>query len=216
MADENHTQAHQEIDLLLPWYVNDTLEPGEHDRVAKHVASCAACRQNVAMLAEVRESVVRNKATPIVPRPRVDDLMGAVDARRRSVRLDGRQGRTLAAAAAITAVLIGVPLLPDRGETPYVPRQFETATSTRDAPAMDYVLDIRFSAGTLQMDRDRFFQDVGARDVSGSDEGPYRVTVRLSAVSLEDLERFTNGLESVPGVESVSVLALQLPMKSEQ
>ena len=67
MSDNKQLHDHDEIDLLLPWYVNDTLEPAEHDRVARHVAICAECQESVSLLAEIQTAVVRNKATPIVP-----------------------------------------------------------------------------------------------------------------------------------------------------
>lgn len=33
----------QHVDDLLPWYVNDTLQPDEHLRVAAHLETCDAC-----------------------------------------------------------------------------------------------------------------------------------------------------------------------------
>ena len=82
---------------------------------------------------------------------------------------------------------------------------------------MDYVLRIQFEARTSQNERDRVLQDIGARDISGSfDEGSYRVIVQLSAASLEELERYTGNLESLPEVATVSVVALQLPVNAEQ
>ncbi len=73
MTDNRQIHDHDEIDLLLPWYVNDTLDATEHDRVAKHVVSCAKCQESVSLLTDVQAAVVTNKATPIVPQPRVND-----------------------------------------------------------------------------------------------------------------------------------------------
>ncbi len=82
---------------------------------------------------------------------------------------------------------------------------------------MDYVLSIQFESGTSPTDRDRVLQDIGARDVSGgSNEGSYRVIVQLSAASLEELDRYTGDLESLSEIRSVSVIALQLPVKPQQ
>ncbi|MCI0516223.1 MAG: hypothetical protein L0Y45_00155, partial [Woeseiaceae bacterium] len=120
-----------------------------------------------------------------------------------------------AAAAAIT--LIGAFFLLNPADRSGVPREFETATSAADGRAMDYVLSIRFSANAARSDRERVLEQIGARDVSrGNAEGSYRVIVQLSAASLEDLERYTGKLESMPEVESASVVALQLPMRSDQ
>ena len=59
MSDNKQLHDHDEIDLLLPWYVNDTLEPAEHDRVTRHVTSCAECRESVSLLAEIQAAVTR-------------------------------------------------------------------------------------------------------------------------------------------------------------
>lgn len=217
MNDENHSQAHEEIDLLLPWYVNDTLDPTEHERVARHVAGCPECRQNVSLLSDLQETVVRKTATPIVPQPRVDDLIDSIESRESAGNAQGRSWRPLLAAVAVTIVLTGGLMMidPDRGADAI--RTFETATSNRSAPAMDYVLSIQFSPETSQSERERLLQDIGARDISGgSAEGSYRVVVQLATASLEDLDRYTNHLQSLPQVTSVRVVALQLPMKSEQ
>jgi Putative zinc-finger len=39
---------HQAISELIPWYVNDTLENGERERVAQHIAECPACAEEIA------------------------------------------------------------------------------------------------------------------------------------------------------------------------
>ena len=39
---------HQAISELIPWYVNDTLENDERERVAQHIAECPACAQEIA------------------------------------------------------------------------------------------------------------------------------------------------------------------------
>jgi hypothetical protein len=39
---------HQAIFELIPWYVNDTLENGERERVAQHIAECPACAEEIA------------------------------------------------------------------------------------------------------------------------------------------------------------------------
>ncbi len=43
-AQNTHQSEHQEISLLLPWYVNNTLENEECNRVETHLKSCLVCR----------------------------------------------------------------------------------------------------------------------------------------------------------------------------
>src|SRR5690348_8519964 len=40
---------------LLPWYVNGTLHPAEFAQVERHVATCIACKQDLAALSELQQ-----------------------------------------------------------------------------------------------------------------------------------------------------------------
>lgn len=216
MAENMQMHDHDGIDLLLPWYVNDTLEPAEHDRVAKHVITCAICQESASLLSEVQSAVVRNKATPIVPQPRVNDFLDAIDAGTPLRHRDWHQPRILFAGAVATLLLIAALILINQDDLTETPQIFETATSNQQAAAMDYVLSIQFESGTTTADRARVLQDIKARDISGGfEEGAYRVIVQLPAASLEELERYTNDLESMTEIKSVSVVALQLPMRPQ-
>jgi hypothetical protein len=216
MSNNRQLHDHNEIDLLLPWYVNHTLEPAEHDRVTRHLTTCAECRESVSLLAEIQTAVVRNKATPIVPQPRIDELLDSISTSNPLRHLDRRQSKILFAAAAVTFLLIATLILNNQEDRSGIPQRFETATSSQDSASMDYVLTIEFESGTSPVDRDRILQDIGARDVSGgSDEGAYRVIVQLSAASLEELDSYTGDLESLSEVRSVAVVALQLPVRSQ-
>jgi hypothetical protein len=216
MTDNRQMHDHDEIDLLLPWYVNGTLQPAEHDRVTRHLTTCAECRESVSLLAEIQTAVVRDKATPIVPQPRVDELLDSISTSNPLRRLDRRQSKIFFAAAAVTLLLIATLILNNQEDRSGIPQRFETATSSQDSASMDYVLTIQFESGTSPVDRDRILQDIGARDVSGgSDEGAYRVIVQLSAASLEELDSYTGDLESLSEVSSVAVVALQLPVISQ-
>ena len=217
MTENTQLHDHDAIDLLLPWYVNDTLNPDEHDRVSKHVATCAECRENVSLLVGIQAAVVRNKATPIVPQPRIDELLESISTGNPLHHLDRQQSRTFFGAAAITLLLIATLLLINQEDRSGIPQRFETATSSQVGASMDYVLTIQFESGSSPADRDRILQDIGARDVSGgSDEGSYRVIVQLSAASLEELDSYTGDLESLSEVRSVAVVALQLPVRPQQ
>ncbi len=217
MAENKQELDHVEIDLLLPWYVNDTLDPAEHDRVAAHITTCATCQENVSLLSGIQSAVVRNKATPIVPQPRVDDFLNTIDAGTPSHQRDWRQPRLIVAAAVAMLLLMTAVILSNQDDLTATPQIFDTATSMQQAAAMNYVLSIQFEPGTLATARARVLQDIQARDISGGiDEGAYRVIVQLPAASLEELERHTSVLESMPEIRSVNVVALQLPVSPRQ
>lgn len=52
----------QHPDDLLPWYVNGTLQPEAQRAVERHLAACVACRDEVAVLQQLRAQV---KATRV-------------------------------------------------------------------------------------------------------------------------------------------------------
>ena len=47
--------AHRDVERLLPWYANATLDPDEDARVRAHLIECAACRAELATLRAVME-----------------------------------------------------------------------------------------------------------------------------------------------------------------
>ena len=59
--------VHRSVDLLLPWFVNGTLEEPERKRVERHVADCDRCQRELARLRSLREAA---RVTGAVPDPR--------------------------------------------------------------------------------------------------------------------------------------------------
>lgn len=49
--------AHQEIQLLLPWYLNQSLEQDEQRQVETHVAHCLLCRHELVSLGKLAKAV---------------------------------------------------------------------------------------------------------------------------------------------------------------
>ena len=45
--DDNSYASHQEITLLLPWYVNKTLQGAELDTVKQHLNNCLICNREL-------------------------------------------------------------------------------------------------------------------------------------------------------------------------
>jgi hypothetical protein len=216
MTDDVRRLDHDEVDLLLPWHVNDTLGAAESDGVAAHVATCTECQENVALLCEVQAAVVRNKAIPIVPQPRVSDLLDSISSDRSLHRRDRNLLKFYAVAATVALMFAATLLLTNRDDTTGVPNTFETATSSQSIASMDYVLNIHFEPLTSREDRQRVLRNIEARNISmGSEDGAYRVIVQLSAVSLEEMDQYTSELASLSEVRSVSVVALQLPVRPQ-
>jgi len=47
LTPDEGRDRHEAIGELLPWYLNDTLEADEHERVERHLQSCAECRDEL-------------------------------------------------------------------------------------------------------------------------------------------------------------------------
>lgn len=208
----NADSDHELVDTLLPWFVNGTLDPDEHDLVERHAAGCADCRDNIALLARVRNAVDGAQPTPMVPQPKPEALAQAIEARQ-TQRVPPRVAWVAAAGVAALALIAAI-FMP-REQAP--PLRFETATSDARPLPMDYVLSVRFDDRATPADRERVLKGIGARQVSATDNpSEYRVVVALPAASLADLERYTNELESLPEVLAVKAVALQLPVSPPQ
>lgn len=64
----NHPNAyqpdeHDEVVLLLPWYVNGSLDGYEHTRVRRHLGHCLTCRRELASLRSMASAVA---AAPVI------------------------------------------------------------------------------------------------------------------------------------------------------
>ncbi len=205
---------HDEVDLLLPWFVNNTLAGAQRQHVQLHVESCTTCQESVALLQAMQSAAQTDTAVPMVPLPRMNDLMSAIamDEPRQTPR---NWWPAVALAASVAAILLVAMLVVDNPAlAPDSEVRFETATSGADAALMDYVMAVEFEPGTTAINRLQAFEayDV-AEFVAESEPDTYRIMIRLPVSSLEDLERVTNDMESHADIRSVRILALQLPIR---
>ncbi len=206
-------QVHRQASLLLPWYVNETLAEDERDFVRAHLAECAECRDDLGVLQTMRESVVAGSAAPIVPKPRVAELLsrlnGASDVQESPFVL----GRWLIAAT-IGAISVALAwLVVEVAGNRVEPTVFETATSMSSVTTMDYVVRLDFDDSVGEADRERILAALGARDVTRDLQASgYRAVITAPAMSFAELQQFTERVESMDGVQAMGVLALQLPV----
>jgi len=81
VSDRAHSTAlpHQQAWDLLPWLVNETLEPGEREGVESHLAACSECRGE-AERCRALEALVRSAEVAPSPHPaQLAQLMRRVD-----------------------------------------------------------------------------------------------------------------------------------------
>ncbi len=147
---------HLEIQYLLPWYVNGTLDRSEQEKVRHHLAECEACQS---LLHEYEELAVAVKS-PSVPAPSYDVLAQSLKeiheeraTAKRTARAAwlswnaGRHGQAwLAAAAMLMLALIGFQNL---YEIPRLERQ--VAQARQPVPAANLVLKEIVRAGVQSL-----------------------------------------------------------------
>lgn len=198
---------------LLPWYVNDTLDDTERNLVHEHINACEDCRDNVELLSQVQRGVRTESPAPLVPAPRTEDLLAALDGTGRS-HLPGNRWHWLAAAAVVAMIGIAGILVIQRDGGVVAPVRFETATSAPAVATINYVVELQFTDGVGEQERMAVFGALEASElVRPSDNGAYRVTLPLGTLSLTDLENFVQDIEARPEVSSAEVVAVQLPVE---
>ncbi len=90
--------AHQEIQLLLPWYLNQSLEQDERRQVENHVAHCLLCRRELVGLGKLAKAVTFASDLDVASEASLAGL---------HAKLQARTADRLSAAPPIKASLIG-------------------------------------------------------------------------------------------------------------
>jgi len=88
MPEMHELDSHDEMGLLLPWYVNGTLDATESARVRAHLRGCSRCRDEVAAQRELRAHLT---AMPPVSEIDTDLALGKFMARIREESIATRQ-----------------------------------------------------------------------------------------------------------------------------
>ncbi|MEM8817240.1 MAG: zf-HC2 domain-containing protein [Pseudomonadota bacterium] len=218
MKTQNTHISHEEVDGLLPWYVNGTLSPTERGAVEEHLADCIACAEEVRQLERIADAVQDEIPTPLITVPdgaRLNELLDA-DTSSRSRRAPAY----LAAAALAAAVFAGILILADSTNRVADPVLFETATATATAPGAealtDYVFDIEFAAGVAAREHPALLESMGVRDaVTTSGSAAVRGIVSLPAASMTELQSIADSMAARDEIDSVRIVAVQLPVRAE-
>jgi hypothetical protein len=213
LIELQHTDHHDAVSELLPWYVNDTLDEAERKFVHEHVGTCKDCRDNVELLSQVQRAVRTESPAPLVPAPRTEALLVALDAREPGHVVRSRW-RWLAAASVVAVIGVTSLLIWQRGDDINSPTRFETVTSPAAIESINYVVELRFVDGTGVQARDALFTEINANETASPvSDGVYRVTLGLGPLSLTELERYVQEIESRPEISTAEVVAVQLPVE---
>lgn len=174
MGDLLHLHnTHEKAQLLLPWHVNGTLEVDDAVFFEAHLADCDECRADVAASHALRELYATMPAPVARARP-VPPPVVRGSSWQLGQRLSSGWGKAaqlaLAAAAAVTIVVIAVPN--DRG------KDSEYRLLGSDEASAQGNAIVLFSPDTAERDLRAALEHVGARLVGGpTASGAYIVQV---------------------------------------
>lgn len=76
----DNSAEHLEISALLPWYVNETLEELDRERVDAHIGICTACREDLAAQRRICESIAAQPTLDYMPVASLKRLQARLDA----------------------------------------------------------------------------------------------------------------------------------------
>lgn len=202
----DETMTHEEVRELLPWYVNDSLDDAEHERVDAHARSCVICRKELQELRQMRASIRQQSEHALIPEPDMRRINARIDALIDRQERGGRwllalkdffaspQRFAIAAQAAAIAVLLGLLLWPE----PQAP-QYRTLTTNEALPEGKYIRVV-FDPALGASEVKQIVEKNGLEVVNGpSPRGVAVLRIQPSATSA-DSERVVNALLAGQGV----------------
>lgn len=174
---------HDEVQELLPWFVNGTLEADEAERVEAHLAGCAECRGELAAERQLAEGIAN---LPVDVEGSWEGLQERLDAEavgrlqpppppvwRKPVPLVWALAAPVAAAAGVALFFVNVPL-----QTPTEPQYRALGSSN---PLQTANLIVQFEPNTRVSDMQLALSSSDARLVDGPTQtGAYLLRVDQS------------------------------------
>ena len=204
--------AHRDVERLLPWYANATLDSDEDARVRAHLVECAACRAELATLRAVMELAPTTSDARETDRGwmRMRNRLHAAS-RTPGPGLDWRRVRAgwsgtpawLRVAVAAQFAFIGVLAMFLLGDPQPAPQTFTTLSATPAPHA---------SRDTLLVVFDPRMTDAQLRELLGANrarivDGPNAAGAFLVAAPPGQADLVRNALRASPGVAMAERLA---------
>lgn len=192
------TEQHQDLTMLLPWYVNGTLPEHDRPRLERHLSGCAPCRDDLAFERELHRRLSDERPVEYLPAPSLKRLQRALDALEpgaAAADIQERRGRAplrryAVAAGVLMSALVGW-LMVERWHTSLEPA-YHTVTQSPARPAEEVVRAV-FSPEVTLVELQSILAESGLKIISGpSEAGVYSLaatSTRPVAASLTALRR---------------------------
>lgn len=211
--------SHRDAVELLPWLVNDSLQPDECGRVMQHAQSCVVCRRELEEMARIRDMI--GVAADAVPIPELDmrSINARIDAliekqtRSRQIanairEFFGEPWRMAFAVQTIVLLTLGTMVFWPEVE----PQGFRTLTTNTEELPSGHFVRVVFDADGPQSDVDRLVRSLGLVVIDGpSEHGVYTLGF-ANPVTAGDRDTVVERLAGDPIVlfaQPVSVGAIQ-------
>lgn len=182
---------HQAISLLLPWYVNATLDATDKQRVEAHVARCSVCRADLALESRIYARLATDVVVDHIPAASLKRLQSRLDglelgqSTRKPQGMAARPGRRwLAAAAVLIAAAAGAigfyvsraSHLPSHGSPP----AYYTVTDSEKRPSSEVIRAV-FAPNITLVELQALLEEAQVKIVAGPTEaGVYSLAARSS------------------------------------
>ncbi len=188
-------KADEHPSVLLPWYVNRTLESTEREQVERHLATCTRCRDEVLFLEGLHAHVQHEDVMPPTELG-LKRLMRDVKTER---KMDASTWWRRAAAAAVVVVVIQAGLLAN------LYRQPSDVIRPLGDRSPDAVLQVRFVPDATEARIRAVLQESELVFVEGpSANGLYRLRLTAERAGEEEIARHVARLRESGIVEHVA------------
>ena len=202
--------THKVADVLLPWFVNGTLEGDELAFVQRHLGQCGSCQREVEWLRELHAACVAGEADPAASSA-LRNLRRRLERPRRGRGLvaplrhlwgGGRPwSQWVIATQLVMIIALGAWLLP----TLEGPALYRTLGASNARTSTTGNLVVVFDPATTEADLRRMLRDAGARIV----DGPTQANAYVLDVPAQRLGQAMQDLRA----ERAAVLVEQLGTK---
>lgn len=199
---------HKVVDVLLPWFVNGTLEGEELELVQRHLAECPRCRHEVEWLRELHAACIAGESIPGGStafrdlRRRLEQRRGgslAIARLRRAWTRTRSWSRWAIAAQFLVIVALGALLYASNDGGP---GQYRTLGAGNAATPGAASLVVVFDPSTPEGEVERILRATGARIV----DGPTQANAYLLAVRPGQTDRAAQALKAEPAAVLVEPL----------
>lgn len=188
------------IDLILPWYLNDTLEKEEKETVKKHLRSCSICQEELAAIKSEQELYEATAEEVSVPQT-FPHLMAEIEKQERTIwqqmaSLIPRPQPALAAAFIATQFIVIVGLIGILALNPWGAGEkiYRTLSGPEAIEGKGPRLSILFQDGVQEETVREIILGINGTIVRGpSPMGVYTVELR-SEMSQESLQEVLSSL----------------------